>query len=248
MRVLGLAVRRSRVPVLVNVSHSSLAHALELAGHALDTGAAGILLMPPYFYRYNDGQILRFYEDFAGTLRGAIPLYLYNLPFFTNPVSQEVALELLGSQMYQGIKDSSGEWPLFAALLELRTRTPFSLLAGNELIYLRARAGGADGIVSGVAAALPELMVALDRAIVDKDNERARHLNGHLQTFLEWIGRFPASVGIKQAAAARGWIVDHLHVPLDRRTGAEAGAYRVWFDRWLPEVLADCSRAIPVRA
>src|SRR5437763_11073546 len=49
-RVVSLAIRRSRVPVLVNVSHSTLAGSVELAENASDAGASGLLLMPPYFY------------------------------------------------------------------------------------------------------------------------------------------------------------------------------------------------------
>src|ERR1700685_876672 len=68
-RVLALAIRRSRVPVLVNVSHSTLAGAVGRAEGAVAAGAAGLLLMPPYFYRYNDEQIAAFYSAFAKELR-----------------------------------------------------------------------------------------------------------------------------------------------------------------------------------
>src|SRR5436305_5213633 len=87
MRLLMFAVRRSRVPVLVNVSHSTLAGAVELAEHSVDVGAAGVLLMPPYFYTYGDSQLARFYEDFVRLLGSKLSIYLYNLPSFTNRIS-----------------------------------------------------------------------------------------------------------------------------------------------------------------
>ncbi len=65
MRILALAIKRSRVPMLVNVSHSTLAGALDLAEDAIANNAAGVLLMPPYFYRYSDDQIGEFYSRFA---------------------------------------------------------------------------------------------------------------------------------------------------------------------------------------
>src|SRR5438552_19188477 len=43
MRLLMFAVRRSRVPVLVNVSHSTLVGAVDLAEHAVEIGASGLL-------------------------------------------------------------------------------------------------------------------------------------------------------------------------------------------------------------
>src|SRR5947209_4262819 len=57
MHVLSLAAKRSRVPVLVNVSHSTLAGARDLAEHCLDVGVSGLLLMPPYFYPYGEPEV-----------------------------------------------------------------------------------------------------------------------------------------------------------------------------------------------
>ena len=133
MRLLMFAARRSRIPVLVNVSHSTFVGAVELAEHALEFGAAGVLLMPPYFYTYGDGQLARFYEDFVRLLGGKIPIYLYNLPSFTNRISPQLAQALLSSEAFAGIKDSSGEWQMFEALNALQAKRQFKLLIGNDL-------------------------------------------------------------------------------------------------------------------
>jgi dihydrodipicolinate synthase/N-acetylneuraminate lyase len=242
MRLLMFAVRRSRVPVLVNVSHSTLVGTVDLAEHALEVGAAGVLLMPPYFYVYGDGQLARFYEDFVQLLGGKIPIYLYNLPFFTNRISAELAVQLLGSGAFAGIKDSSGEWQTFETLNALKAKRRFQLLTGNESLYLRARSAGADGIVSGVAAAIPELLVAMDEAFRKSDLERAQRLNIRLQEFVEWLEKFPATVGIKQAAAARGWKHDQLSVPLDEQTAAILRTFQEWLRDWIPMVVSDCAR------
>ena len=242
MRLLMFAARRSRIPVLVNVSHSTFVGAVELAEHALEFGAAGVLLMPPYFYTYGDGQLARFYEDFVRLLGGKIPIYLYNLPSFTNRISPQLAQALLSSEAFAGIKDSSGEWQMFEALNALQAKRQFKLLIGNESLYLRARAAGADGIVSGVAAALPELLVAIDEAFRNSKLERAEQLNVRLQEFVEWLDKFPTTVGIKQAAAARGWKHDQLAIPLDEQTAAILSAFRHWLGDWMPMVLSECSQ------
>jgi dihydrodipicolinate synthase/N-acetylneuraminate lyase len=239
-RVLSMAKRRSRVPVLVNVSHSALPGAVELAEAALEIGVAGLLLMPPYFYRYSDGQIQKFFEEFANAINGRTPLYLYNLPFFTNPISPAVATELLASGRWAGIKDSSGDPHMLQVLTELRRSHEFSFFVGNETRYLEGRRVNADGIVSGVAAALPELIVAMDRALRAQNQDRASALDVRLQEFLHWISRFPGSVGIKQAAAARKWMTGDFAVPLDHETRSELIEYQRWFEAWLPTLLDEC--------
>lgn len=239
-RVVGLAIKRSRVPVLVNVSHSTLAGAVELARSAIEAGAAGLLILPPYFYRYNDEQIAAFYAGFVKEANGAAPLYLYNLPMCVNAIPARVAEDLLRSGSFAGIKDSTCEWSDFEPLTKLRSTVDFSLFAGNEVLYLRARRAGADGTVSGVAAAVPELLVAMEQAIRSGDTQRAEHLDARLQEFVGFVNRFPATVAIKQAAAARSWPIAQFATPFDDKTNRELVEFQRWLDDWFPKILAEC--------
>lgn len=239
IRILSLANKRSRVPLAVNVSHSSFAAAVQLAENAIEAEAASILLMPPYFFRYSDDQLFAFYESFVKTINSAIPIYLYNIPFFTNPMSASLIQRLLATTAFAGIKDSSGEWPLFEAIQSVRDRVTIQNLVGNDGIYARARPLGADGIVSGVAAAVPELMVALDRALLAQDAAQIHKLDAYLQEFLKYLHAFPATIAIKQAAVVRGWKLDSAAIPFDPATQSAISDFRHWFEQWLPAVLAD---------
>lgn len=240
-RVAGLAIKRSRVPVLVNVSHSTLSGAIELAASAVESGAAGLLLLPPYFYRYNEGQIAAFYANFLKALNSAAPVYLYNLPMFVNPIAPHLSDQLLRSGTFAGIKDSTCDWSEFEPLTKLRSELDFSLMVGNEVLYLRGRLAGADGIVSGVAAAVPELLVALERAIRASDSSVAERLNQRLQEFVAFVNKFPSTAAIKQAAAARGWKIAQFATPFDEQTNGEFVEFQRWLDEWFPAVLSECS-------
>jgi 4-hydroxy-tetrahydrodipicolinate synthase len=237
IRVLMLLSRRCRVPMLVNVSHSSLVGALDLAETALDSCASGLLLMPPYFYRYQDEQIFEFYRQFAENIASRMPIYLYNIPVFTNAISAPLAERLLATGEFAGIKDSSGDWQSFESLQALHANQPFRLMIGSDPLYFRAQRLGADGMVSGVAAAVPELVVALNRALQANDVERAGKLNTFLNEFIGWINQFPGTVGIKRAAVARGWKLGDSGIPFDEQTAAKLREFEGWFLNWLPVVL-----------
>ena len=239
MRVLMLAIKRSRVPLLVNVSHSTLAGALELAEHAIEAQAAGVLLMPPYYYRYNEAQISEFYRHFVASVDDRLPIYLYNIPAFTNPISPAAADRLLSSGSFAGIKDSSGDEDMFEVLQSLRAKLPFQWLVGKDSRYFGARQCGADGIVSGIAAALPELVVALEAALAVNDLERAGVFDRRLKEFIAWVDNFPATFAIKRAGLARGWKLGDLAVPCDEQTSALLGEFEKWLIAWLPGVLAE---------
>ncbi|HZS57361.1 MAG TPA: dihydrodipicolinate synthase family protein, partial [Bryobacteraceae bacterium] len=142
MHAVSLISKRSRVPVLVNVSHSTIEGTSTVAEGAIAAGVAGLLVMPPYFYRYTDEQLLAFFQHFGELVDGRIPVFLYNLPFFTNPLSFRVIESLLLSGEYAGIKDSSGDPDLFRQLNSLHAKAPFVWFAGNESLYLESRSAG----------------------------------------------------------------------------------------------------------
>src|SRR6266851_5998161 len=165
VRLVQLAVKRSRVPVLVSVGHSTLDGAIELGRDAVSSGAAGLLLMPPYFFRYSQEDIHEFYVQFAAAVGASARIFLYNIPYFTNEIAIETATSLLATGQFAGIKDSSGQYGYFERLFAVSKDKPFTLLVGNDRIYTRARQAGAQGIVSGIACVVPELLVGLDSAI-----------------------------------------------------------------------------------
>src|SRR5262249_6400410 len=120
MRLGRMAIKRSHAPVIVNVTHSCLQEAVVIAEDAINEGAAGLLLMPPYFFRYGVADIREYYLKFIEQMRSQAPLLLYNLPAFNNAIPIEVAVELLTTGAVAGIKDSGGDWSYFSRLLAAR--------------------------------------------------------------------------------------------------------------------------------
>ncbi|HWY48863.1 MAG TPA: dihydrodipicolinate synthase family protein [Bryobacteraceae bacterium] len=238
--MVNFAVKRSRLPLLVNVSHSTLDGAIELAREATSAGVAGILLMPPYYFRQDQDAIRSFYLAFASALGNALPIYLYNIPACTNEIASSTAVDLLASGLFAGIKDSSGNLDYFRALSEQAAQTPFTLFCGYERIYGEARGLGANGAIFGTAAAVPELLVALDAAICTGASTRIHLLAARLNEFVDWIEIFPMTVGIKTALKQRKLKMGALALPLGERGEQKLAEFGEWFRGWLPEVLREC--------
>jgi dihydrodipicolinate synthase/N-acetylneuraminate lyase len=235
-RLVHLAVKRSRVPIIVGVGHSTLDAAIQLGEAAVNSNVAGLLLMPPYFYRYSEDQVMEFYRLFSLAIGGALPILIYNIPAFANPISTPMARDLLLSGEFAGIKDSSGDPAFFDSLAELRRTLPFTLLCGNDRLIAHAHQAGSDGIVSGVASAVPELIVALDRALDQRDELRAAELQQHLATFIDWIEQFPVPVGISAVVEWRGLQVGPAAIPLTGPQDDALEQFKTWFKGWLPYI------------
>ena len=139
MKLVALAAKRSRVPVVASVTHSTLDGTIALAEEAAGAGAAAVLLMPPYYFKYDAEDLREFYLRFSDEFGAKTPSYLYNIPFFTSELPVEVACELLGSGRFAGIKDSSGRPDYFDAIQKQRAVTPFTLMIGNDSMFVEWR-------------------------------------------------------------------------------------------------------------
>jgi 4-hydroxy-tetrahydrodipicolinate synthase len=237
-----LAVKRSRVPVIAGVTHSTLDGTFRLAQDAAESGAAAALVMPPYFFTYGQAEVREFYLRLADRIAGSIPILLYNIPSFTSGISVETACDLLSTGYFAGVKDSSGSFDDFVKLNAFRKPGAFTILVGADSIFTRARSAGADGVVSGVACAIPELLLGLDRSIQLGASVSTQRLESRLQEFLAWLDRFPAPVGVREATAVRGLKIGPPAVPLSAEKAKELDRFRCWFENWLPAVIGECGR------
>lgn len=232
-RFVALAAKRSRVPVYANVSHSTYEGAVALADEAASAGVAGLLLMPPYFFRYQQDEVQEFYLRFAQQVAGRVPLFLYNIPFFTTPIEADTAVSILSTGLFAGIKDSSGQFEYLERVMGVAGVTVF---VGNDTVFVRGRKAGAAGVVSGVAGAAPELMLGLERAILAGDEAKTDRLSSRLNEFIAWIDRFPTPIGLKAACEARQVKAGRSAIPLPAGKQHELGEFQEWFKAWLPEV------------
>lgn len=238
----AMVAKRCGMPLLVNVSHTTLDGAVELACEAADSYVAGVLLMPPYYFRYSQEAICQFFLDFSRQVPGDLPVYLYNIPMFTCELGMDTTLELLETGRFAGIKDSGGSWDHFMRMREHRISTRhYSILIGQDHLFARARALGAQGTVSGVAAAVPELMVAIEAAVTAGDDERVNALQARLEEFIAQIAQFPAPMGIKEAVRARCIKAGSLAAPLGASEKEKLERFVDWFPPWLAEVRKECS-------
>ena len=153
--------------------------------------------MPPYFFHYSQREIEEFYVEFAKETGDAVPILIHNLPQATSKLDLDLMRKLIDTGRFAGIQDSSGDWPFFDQLLELRQTRPFALFNGDDRAALSATRAGADGLISGSACAVPELLVALTRTQDDRYQAR-------LNEFLDWAEKFPFPTAIKRAVELRG--------------------------------------------
>lgn len=222
------------VQLLCGVGAASLQESLELAHVAAQQGVAALLLPMPYFFPYKQSDL----EAFAGAFAEASPLpaLLYNLPQFTSGLEVDTVLRLLRTHPNLiGIKDSSGSLEIVRALT--REQLPVARIIGNDGALAQAlEEGVCDGVVSGVACVLPEVIEALFAC--PPVEEPFRSAAALLKEFIAQIDVLPTPWGLKVIAESRGLGAPTFPLPVSATRAEQIQAIQSWFAGWLPTAAA----------
>jgi len=161
-----IAGHPSGIAVLPGTGCSSLPETIELSRFAVEHGAIGILVAPPWYFEAERDGLTRYYDALLRGLPAEARVFLYNVPAYTGvPVDAAVAAELrerFGERL-AGVKDSSGDVENSRGYL--RAAPGLTLLFGSDAGVADAFRGGADGIISALANAIPREVEAVRRAV-----------------------------------------------------------------------------------
>jgi 4-hydroxy-tetrahydrodipicolinate synthase len=189
----------------------------------------------PYFFPYAQTDLAAFCRKVAVAVE--TPILLYNLPQFTSPLEPETSVRLIQEcETIVGIKDSSGSLDTLRMLTE--RGIPSRRMVGNDGILAQAlREKVADGVISGVACALPELIQQIfDLGMEQPPGAGFAELVSALDLFLKNIQDFPIPWGLKIVAEARGLGPADFSLPLSAEREKQRTALAAWILAHLAEM------------
>jgi 4-hydroxy-tetrahydrodipicolinate synthase len=181
-----------------------------------DRPLAGLLVPPPYYVRPSQAAIGDYFHDLAD--RAHCPLVAYNVPYRTGVAIDFPTFERLAQHPnIQAVKDCGGS---NALTLDLITRTPLQVLAGEDGNVLTTLCAGGSGAIAAAAHIHPERYTAVYQAVRDSCLDQARHLFHELWPLIQALFAEPNPAGIKAALAQQGLIRNVLRAPLSPATPA----------------------------
>ncbi|RSZ33230.1 MULTISPECIES: dihydrodipicolinate synthase family protein [unclassified Variovorax] len=160
--------------MLPGTGSCSLVDAVRLTRAAVDRGCAGVLALPPFYYKSitDDGLFAFFSEVIERVGDPRLRVYLYHIP----PVAQVGFSHALVERLLRrypgvvaGMKDTGGDWAYTARTIELFGSEGFDVFAGTETILLDTLRRGGAGCISATANVNPKAIVALFSSWQDED-------------------------------------------------------------------------------
>ncbi len=131
----------------------ALTDAATLTRHAVSNGAAGALMLPPFYFKgVSDEGLYAYYSEVIERVGDArLKVYLYHIPQLTQV---PITLNLIGMLRKRypdtvvGAKDSSGAWDNSKAMIDNFAKDGFDVFPASESTLSTALPIGAAGCIS----------------------------------------------------------------------------------------------------
>jgi 4-hydroxy-tetrahydrodipicolinate synthase len=173
----------ARAHVIAGVGTNDTAHTVELAKHAEKAGAAGVLLVTPYYSKPPQEGLLAHFTAAADAT--GLPAMLYDIPGRSGiPIETDTLLRLAEHPRIVAMKDAKGD---LAASTAVIAQTDLAYYSGDDVLNLPLLAVGAVGAVSVASHACTPQLVELFAAFDRGDVAEARRINSAI---------WPAILGI----------------------------------------------------
>ncbi len=194
----------------------SIAETVELTTHAVRHGCAGVLMLPPFYYKdVSEEGLYRYFSEVVQRVGDTrLKIYLYHIPPVAivgiTPKLVERLLKAYPTAI-AGMKDSSGDWNNTKTFLDAfavragRAVSGFDVFVGSESFLLANMRNGGVGTISATANVNPAAIHKLYRqwnTAGDADNadQQQSKLNVVREVFSS--RKFPSMIAaLKQAIA-----------------------------------------------
>jgi len=182
---------------------SSIDATVNMTRHAVNHQCAGVLMLPPFYYKdvSDDGLFAYFSEVIQKVGSSTLQVYLYNIPPVTKISFSLSLLERLTKEYPNtivGMKDSSGDWAYTESVIKLLAPSGFRVYAGSEVFLMRALRAGGVGCISATANVNPKAIA--DLAAHWKD-ANADELQAGLDQVRGIFAKYQMIAGMKTAVA-----------------------------------------------
>lgn len=225
-----------KAQILCGVGAPGTALAIELASIAQQHDIQGLLLPMPYFFRYQQEDLELFCREVAKST--TLPVLLYNLPQFTSGLEKETVRKLIVDvPNIIGIKDSSGSLDIIRYLTE-HDIDACRIIGNDSALAVAIAEKLCDGVVSGVACAMPEIILNLYAECQHPESPHFKEASTLLGAFIEQLNFFPVPWGLKWTLELRGIISATFSQPVAPHRITQRKQLESWLLKQLPRALA----------
>jgi Dihydrodipicolinate synthase/N-acetylneuraminate lyase len=144
----------------------SITETVKLTKQAAEHGCAGVLMLPPFYYKdVSEEGLYRYFSEVVQRVGDArLKIYLYHIPpVAVVGITPKLVERLLAAypDAIAGMKDSSGDWNNTKTFLDAFAKSDFDVFVGSESFLLANMRNGGVGTISATGNVNPAAIYEL---------------------------------------------------------------------------------------
>ncbi|HJS37787.1 MAG TPA: dihydrodipicolinate synthase family protein [Burkholderiales bacterium] len=192
--------------LMPGTGHCALPAAVRLTANAVKLGCAGVLMLPPFYYKgVSDEGLYRYFSEVIERVGDErLRVYLYHIPPVSQvPITLKLIERLLAKypRIVAGAKDSSGDWNNTKAMLEEFGKAGFDVFPGSEQFLLEGMRHGGAGCISATANVNPG---AIDKLFREWRSGEAERMQAAISATRKIVQKQPMIAALKSTVAHFG--------------------------------------------
>src|SRR4249920_1392232 len=200
-----------RIKVVAGTGSNSTREAVRLTKFAQKAGADAALMVAPYYNKPTQEGFFLHYKAVAEQV--GIPICVYNIPGRTGKnIEPETIARMAELPNITLVKEATGSLDQASQIL---CTTDLTVLSGDDSLTLPLMAVGGEGVISVVGNVVPRDMLAMLKAYVAQDTQKA--LDWHYKLFglcRNLLGLATNPIPIKAAMRLLGRDTGELRLPM----------------------------------
>ncbi|HVA55704.1 MAG TPA: dihydrodipicolinate synthase family protein [Gammaproteobacteria bacterium] len=146
--------------LMPGTGHCDLPTTVRLTANAITLGCAGVLMLPPFYYKgVSDEGLYRYFSEVIERVHDArLRLYLYHIPSVSQvPITLKLIRRLITKYpgIVAGVKDSSSDWSNTRMMLDEFAKDGFDIFVGSETFLLDNMRNGGVGCITATGNVNP---------------------------------------------------------------------------------------------
>lgn len=200
-----------RVPVCAGIGDLATERAVDLAVHAAQSGAAAVMVVPPFYDALNLSELHEFLNEIH--TKSGLPICYYNIPSASGVNLSPAEIAGLSKVGVKYLKDTSGNAPSLTDLL-FDKDDQITAFNGWDTLTFYGLAAGAKGSVWGATNIIPELSIQLwDAVAVKGDLKLGREIWKKIWPICNFLENGNYASTVKTGMEIRGWSTGGLRKP-----------------------------------
>jgi 4-hydroxy-tetrahydrodipicolinate synthase len=192
--------------MMPGTGHCAIPDSVKLTAQAVKLGCAGVLMLPPFYYKgvSDEGLYRNFAEIIERVGEPRLRVYLYHIPPVAQvPISLALVEKLLKKYpgTIAGMKDSGGDWNNTKAFLDAYAKDGFDVFPGAETFLLQGMRHGGAGCISATANTNPGPIARLFETWRNGDADAQQTRLDEIRTT---FAKYPMIPALKAAIAHYG--------------------------------------------